>query len=139
MRRTLRIVYATLFVLVAAACASPTLPLPPPALPSVTPAGDGQVTLSSQHGVEPNAIVVIYNHNDTLPREKRVFGTLADPEGNWDQTIYAAPMDTIDVSQEFGTMRSATTTFQIPSLPGVDAGAGEDAGAPPDAGGDAGR
>ena len=130
MRRTLRIVYATLFVLVAAACASPTLPLPPPAIPSVVPAGDGQVTLSSEHGVEPNAIVILYNHNDSLPREKRVAGTLADPEGTWDQTIYAAPMDTIDVSQEFGTMRSATTTFQIPSLPDAGARPGPDAGTP---------
>jgi len=102
------------------------LPLPPPAIPSIAAAGGGKYALSSEHGVEPNAVVVIYNHNESLPRNERVAGTLADSEGNWDQTIIALPNDVIDVSQEFGSMRSATTTFSIPPAP-IDAGAGDGA------------
>jgi len=113
-RRLLRVVFTAFFVLLIVACASPTLPLPPPAIPSIAPAGEGTYTLRSEHGVEPNAVVVIYNQNVTLPLNQRVAATLADAEGTWDQTVVAAPQDILDVTQEFGTMRSGSTTFQIP-------------------------
>jgi hypothetical protein len=102
-------------VFVFSACASPTLPLPPPALPSMTAAGDGKVTLRSEHGVEANAIVVIYNHNTTIPRNLRVEAAQADAEGTWEETVVAYPGDIVDVTQEFGTTHSAPTTFRIPT------------------------
>ena len=115
MRRALRVVFAAIVVLALAACASPTLPLPPPAIPSTTLEADGRVTLRSDHGVEPNALVVILNHNESLPLNQRVAGTLADTEGTWEQTVIASPGDILDVTQEFGSMRSAQTTFRVPS------------------------
>ncbi|WP_394838395.1 hypothetical protein LVJ94_15945 [Pendulispora rubella] len=106
--------FFALLVLAFVACASPTLPLPPPAIPSVSQAGEGQYRLRSEHGVEPNAIVVIINHNSALSGDDRVDGTEADAQGTWEAVIPANPGDFLDVKQEFGTMGSPLTTFQIP-------------------------
>ncbi|WP_394848938.1 hypothetical protein LZC95_15985 [Pendulispora brunnea] len=106
--------FALLVVLALVACASPTLPLPPPAIPSIAQTGEGQYRLRSEHGVEPNAIVVIINHNSTLSGDDRVDGTEADAQGTWEAVIPAHAGDFLDVKQEFGTMSSPLTTFQIP-------------------------
>lgn len=96
------------------ACASPTLPLPPPSTPELAPEANGDWKLSSKRGVEGHAIVVIFNRNPNLPNADRVDGTQADADGNWEEIIKAAPGDVIDVTQEFGSTRSAPTTFRIP-------------------------
>ncbi|WP_394820987.1 hypothetical protein [Pendulispora albinea] len=111
----LHVLFSALVVLLVAACASPTLPLPPPAIPSIAPAGEGQYALRSEHGVEPNAVVVILNNNQTLPLNKRAAATLANAEGTWEQVVYASPGDVLDVTQEYGSMRSAQTTFRVPT------------------------
>jgi hypothetical protein len=99
----------------AAGCDSPTLPLPPPSAPSVSQASTAnRYTLHSDKGAEPNAVVVIYNHDPNVSLQDRVAGVQADGEGTWDQTITAFPGDVIDVWQEFGSTRSAQATFQIP-------------------------
>ena len=108
---------AALAVVAATACASPTLPLPPPTVPSALAAGDGLYTLRSERGVEPNAVVVIYNNNTGLSLSDRVGATQADGEGSWEETIKAVPGDLIDITQEFGTTRSAPVTFRIPTSP----------------------
>ena len=74
----------------------------------------GKVTLRSTHGVEANAIIVIYNHNGTIPLNLRADAVQADGEGSWEETIVAYPGDVVDITQEFGTTRSAPTTFRIP-------------------------
>ena len=101
-------------VAVSLACNSPTLPLPPPALPTVTDIANGTVHLSSTKGVESNAIVVLYNRNPTVPLNKRVSGSQADGEGTWEQTIFASPGDVVDITQEFGSTRSTQTSVTIP-------------------------
>ena len=95
------------------ACASPTLPLPPPSLPSVSRTDATHVTLSSKEGVEANAIIVIYNRNPAVSLQQRVSGVQADANGSWEQTIEATVGDVVDVTQEFGTTQSPPTTVQI--------------------------
>jgi hypothetical protein len=95
-------------------CTSPTLPLPPPAAPIIS-LGSSPDTfkLASVNGAEPNALIVVVNRNETLPRDKRVTGTIADEQGTWDATVFAAVGDVLDVSQESGTNRSASTTVTV--------------------------
>ena len=90
------------------ACNSPTLPLPPPALPTVSVSPDpAKVHLSSDRGAEPNAIVVIINTNPNIPRDKNVGGATADQNGSWFTDVYGADGDVVEISQEFGTTMSA--------------------------------
>ena len=105
---------AALVAALALACTSPTLPLPPPALPSYSVGVDaGTFRLSSVDGAEPNALIVIINRNENLPRGKRVSGTFADERGSWDAVVVAKVGDVLDVFQESGTTRSPGTTFTV--------------------------
>lgn len=96
------------------ACTSPTLPLPPPAAPLIS-AGTSPDTfkLSSIDGAEPNALIVIVNRSEALPRNKRVTGTIADESGSWDASVVAAVGDVLDISQESGSTRSPGTTVTV--------------------------
>ena len=100
----------------AIACAAPTLPLPPPAIPAISTAGlpAGKVKLSSMQGAEPNALVVTYNRNPGLPLDQRVGGAQADGSGSWDAVISASTGDVVDVTEEIGTTRSPPTSVVIP-------------------------
>lgn len=102
------------FVPVAVACTSPTLPLPPPTAPTVT-LGSAPNTfhLESDKGALPNALIVVVSRNETLPRDQRVEGTIADGQGSWSLDVVGSPGDVLDVSQEDGTTRSPTTTIQL--------------------------
>ncbi len=112
--RWLKIVVAAVMTL-ACSCVSPTLPLPPPSLPDISgSAMAGKVRLSSMHGAEANAIIVIYNRNPAVDRDKRVSGAQADGVGTWDADVVATPGDVLDVSQEVGNARSAPVTLRIP-------------------------
>ncbi|MEO7113483.1 MAG: hypothetical protein ABI183_23795 [Polyangiaceae bacterium] len=104
---------AWLAIAFAVACASPTLPLPPPSIPSISQTDATHVTLSSDRGVEANAIVVIYNRNPAVSLQERVTGVQADAEGTWTQTVFASNGDIVDITQEFGTTQSPPTTIQI--------------------------
>jgi hypothetical protein len=105
---------AAIFALVLS-CASPTLPLPPPSLPSIAPSSTpGKFHLSSDHGAEPNAIILIYNRNPSVPLDQRVSGAQADAVGTWDADVQASAGDYLDISQEFGTTRSPPITVSIP-------------------------
>ena len=97
----------------AVACASPTLPLPPPSVPSESRSDATHVTLSSVQGVEANAIVVIYNRNPAVSLQDRVSGAQADAQGTWSQTIFAGKGDQIDITQEFGNTKSPPVTIEI--------------------------
>lgn len=96
------------------ACTSPTLPLPPPALPTIS-AGTEPSTyrLSSVEGALPNALIVVVNRNEAVPREKRVEGTIADERGSWEVTVFASPGDVLEISQESGTSRSSGTSLTV--------------------------
>ena len=95
-------------------CVSPTLPLPPPLLPTFSGGSEPDTfKLSSVEGAEPNALIVIVNRNDALPRSKRVTGTLADGRGSWDAIVTAKVGDVLDISQESGALRSPPTPLTV--------------------------
>ena len=101
-------------IAVALGCASPTLPLPPPALPTIGVSGAaGHVHLSSTRGAEPNAIIVIVNRNPSLAGDQRVSGAQADVEGTWDAEVLATHGDILDITQEYGSTRSPATTVTV--------------------------
>src|SRR5688572_3063786 len=102
-------------VALAVACTSPTLPLPPPAVPSITQASapDRFKLSTGPGGAEPNALIIVVNRDSDLPRSKRVSGTLADEQGGWELEVFASAGDFLDISQESGTTRSPTTTVQV--------------------------
>jgi hypothetical protein len=98
----------------AIACTSPTLPLPPPATPLISSGLEPDTfKLTSIDGAEPNALIVIVNRNESLPRSKRVSGTIADATGSWDAIVIAKIGDVLDISQESGTTRSPGTTVTV--------------------------
>ena len=80
-------------------------------MPSATA---GKYHLSSQHGAEPNAIIIIFNRNPSVPRDERVSGTEADGAGSWDAEVFASPGDYLDITQEDSTEGSPSITIQIP-------------------------
>jgi hypothetical protein len=97
-------------------CLSPTLPLPPPAIPSITTQGvpTGQVKLTSVGGADPNAIIIIYNTDPNIPLDQRVGGAQADGMGNWDATVTAQPLDYLEISQQAGSQTSPFVEVQVP-------------------------
>lgn len=100
--------------LLAGACNSPTLPLPPPALPSVQASTEpGKVHLSSTRGAEPNAVVVIINTNPGVPGDKNVGGASSDADGSWFTDVYASDGDALEISQEFGTTKSSPVRLVV--------------------------
>ena len=102
-------------VVVVASCASPTLPLPPPAVPNVSSSPEaGKVHLVSTRGAEANAIIVVYNRNPNVPLDQRVGGTQADGVGTWQADVVASHGDVLEVTQEFGTTRSPPIDVQVP-------------------------
>jgi hypothetical protein len=114
-RRFGAISVAAAFALVGVvSCASPTLPLPPPAIPTIEAGAVlGHYHLTSVRGAEANAIIVIVNRNPAVPGDARVFGSEADANGTWDADIVATQGDVVDITQEYGTTRSASTTVTI--------------------------
>lgn len=116
-REALVAIRVTLLVAIGVAvfgCASPTLPLPPPLVPTIS-AGTEPNTwhLASEGGALPNAIVVVVNRNETLPRGDRVTGTIADERGSWEVTVVGQAGDFVDISQESGSTSSPMTTVQL--------------------------
>lgn len=96
------------------ACISPTLPLPPPTTPTISEgSAPDMVKLSSERGVQPNALVVVVNLNDERPRHRRVAGTFADENGSWELEIHALPGDRLDVTQESQSVQSPPTTVTV--------------------------
>jgi hypothetical protein len=98
------------------ACASPTLPLPPPEVPNVETNGlpAGEVTLVSSAPALPLAIIISYNDNPNLADDKRVAGTQADQNGNWEiPVVYASPGDTLQITQQEGEQQSSPVSVQV--------------------------
>lgn len=109
----MRLVYVLLLGL-ALGCTSPTLPLPPPALPTVSIGTEPNVfVLRSERGAIPNALVIAVNRNATLPASERVAGTLADAAGSYELFVKGRAGDVVDLSQEDGTTRSGAVTVEL--------------------------
>jgi len=115
--RILRAALGIAFVLaLVGACAAPTLPLPPPAIPNISFAGlpPGQVELSGPPGsVLPGAVVLIVNENNRLPGSERADAAVANSAGGWSKVIYASKGDIVDIYQSYDTEFSSSTTVQI--------------------------
>lgn len=112
-RRLLPAAVVVASLTLALACTSPTLPLPPPAAPTVSAVQNDVVHLASVEGVQPNALVLVVNQNPDVPRNKRVSGTIADERGSWELDVYGRTGDALDVSQEFDATRSPPVTVYV--------------------------
>lgn len=105
---------ATAFLVGLLACASPTLPLPPPSLPTVSAGVEPNTfRLSSDRGALPNALVVVVNRNPSLSLDDRVDGTFADEQGSWELVIAGHAGDIVDVSQQQDDQASPTTSVTL--------------------------
>lgn len=116
-RFLIRGLFVALVALGLSSCAAPTLPLPPPEAPEMRFEDADHVTLSSDRGAEPNAVIVLLNRNPEVDRQARLEATQADEAGSWRETIVAHPGDLIDITQQFGKVRSAPITVRIPTRP----------------------
>jgi hypothetical protein len=102
--------------LCAFACESPTLPLPPPEAPMQAPGVDAdhvQLTASCG-GAQPGANIFIINQTieNTAP-DKAVGGSIANPCGAWDATVFAHTGDVLLISQESGTQASESISYKV--------------------------
>ncbi len=97
----------------AAACASPTLPLPPPAVPTIGPGPmAGQVHLASPcGGAEAGATVLVINNNE--PSAQRDAVTVSDNCGSWSLDAYANKGDYLPVQQIVGSEISSSVSVQV--------------------------
>lgn len=96
------------------ACAAPTLPLPPPAQPTVSEVGTNLYLLRGVRSVEPHAIVLIFKNDVSLPLSDRVDASQSDGEGTWEKTISAKPGTVLDIWQDTGGARSPEIVIQLP-------------------------
>jgi hypothetical protein len=96
----------------ASGCLSPSLPLPPPYEPSVGPSslGPDYVHLTGT-GVEPNALVSIYNPD--APKDKLGVLVEADAAGKWQADVWAHPGDVLRIWQVVDGQAGSVTTITI--------------------------
>jgi hypothetical protein len=108
---------ATVAVVGFAACASPTLPLPPPLEPTVAAGADANhFKLTAGCGAaESGALIVIENADTSIANDLRVSGSLTSGCGAWDATVYAKQGDVLNITQSDGTNVSPPVVVQIPS------------------------
>lgn len=98
------------------ACTSPTLPLPPPSLPTITTGESAQAYhLKSDRGTIAHALVIAVNRDQTMKPEERVSGTIADENGSWEMDVLGKAGDVLDLSQESGATRSPSIDVTLPA------------------------
>jgi hypothetical protein len=115
-----RVFAASPVVVLAIACASPTLPLPPPEEVTVGAGLDADhVKLTGQCGGTPrNVAVVVINKggsNVPVPLDQAVGGALTDPMcGQWDATVFGHSGDLLAVSYDEKGEVSQTLFIGVP-------------------------
>ncbi len=114
-----RLTAVSLVAALAAACASPTLPLPPPEEIAVAPGPDADhVTLTAMCGGAPrNVVIIVVNEGFTapVPLDKAVGGAITDPTcGKWDSTVYAHSGDLLDITYELSGQISQPALLRVP-------------------------
>ncbi len=112
----LRRALAVVPLLLGLACASPTLPLPPPETPTVGKGADADHVLLSDPcgGAQPDWVVVAINTNPKVTGTNAVTGVRADGCGKWQMQVWAHSGDVLEVTQQSGTDVSQTIDVQIP-------------------------
>jgi hypothetical protein len=117
----------------AVACASPTLPLPPPLAPSfgVSPDADHVQLDADCNSSEANSVIVVVNDargadgGPSVPLDRAVGGALANACGGWDAVVYGHAGDPLDITYQLGAQTSLPTRVYVPTgLDVVDGGDG---------------
>jgi hypothetical protein len=111
-----RLPFLFLAIACVVACASPTLPLPPPEAPTISRGVDADhVTLRASCGsAEASAIVIVVNTNPAVANDQAVTGTIADSCGAWDvPSVFAHNGDVLSITQQFGAMISNGQIVQV--------------------------
>src|SRR5579872_3814299 len=103
-------------LVVVTACASPTLPLPPPEAPTLEAGADADhlKLVAGCGGAESGAVIVIVNTNPALQGYQAVSGSVADGCGAWQAVAFAHKGDALYITQEFGQTRSPPTVVLVP-------------------------
>jgi hypothetical protein len=97
------------------ACASPTLPLPPPQDPTLTNSGNGMYHLHGAPGsAEAGALILVIN-DFAGPTDRGVISAVNN-DGSWDADIAGKKGDVLTITQEFGNTKS-TPINPKPVLP----------------------
>ena len=91
-----------------AACASPTLPLPPPEDVSVVRVDSTHVALSATcNGAPPGVVIVVLNNNPHIALDEAVSGAVTDTCGAWDDPqAIAAKDDMLTITYQQGSQIS---------------------------------
>jgi hypothetical protein len=110
---------AATFVALVLACASPTLPLPPPEAPSVEVVDSMHVLLTAGcGGAEPNALISITDDTHMDPSvDYSIEGNPASECGAWQMKVFALTGDTLSITQTYGNAVSPATLV-CPGDPG---------------------
>jgi hypothetical protein len=106
-------------LLVAVACESPTLPLPPPATPEMYAGVDADHIdlVSGCGGAEDDAYVETINLNPTVPSGQDVGGARALDCGSWSTSVYAHVGDVLSITQQFANQVSTQLLVQVELTP----------------------
>ena len=103
-------------MLCALACASPTLPLPPPEAPTQTPGVDADhIKLTAGcGGAEGGADIIIINQTlqASVPSDVGVV-SLASACGAWEADVLAHTGDVLAITQETATASSTATIYMV--------------------------
>jgi hypothetical protein len=116
LRRALIPGFAVITIVCGWGCESPTLPLPPPAAPTVLAGPDADhvdLVSGTAGGAESGALIVIENENPTLTGSDVGVVTRADDSGRWQAEVYAHNGDVLAIWQEFGAVSSPSQTVQV--------------------------
>ena len=104
-------------ILCGVACASPTLPLPPPEAPTQTTGVDAEhIELSAGcGGAQAGADIIIINQTIemTMPDQDVGVVSLARACGAWKASVLARSGDVLAISQEAGALASDSTIYMV--------------------------
>ncbi len=100
-------------IAVALACASPTLPLPPPEAPEILAGADADHVdlVAGCGGAEDYATIQIVNTNPSAA----VAGVIARATdcGAWNAQVFAHKGDVLDITQEYAAQASLVTSVLV--------------------------
>jgi hypothetical protein len=100
-------------VALAIACASPTLPLPPPETPVQTAGSDKDHIHLAGAGEEPFSNVIVVNLNPMVPNAQAISGSRVDQFGAWGCDVYAHAGDELEITEDVGEQHSPPTQYLV--------------------------
>jgi hypothetical protein len=97
-----------------AGCLSPTIPLPPPDEPTITPSTEPNKVQLAGRNATAGAFIVVFNDNASVPLSERVSGAQVDAKGNWSCVMrYGTFGETATLYQEVNDERSTPRQFVV--------------------------